>query len=976
MRRRRRESHRRQRAGRRGAAAPRAPARRRPGRSSSSLLALAALAVIVVAAIAVHARPLGAARCRRRRAAAAAAPVALSAASAYDPEGDGGEHDDEAPIATDGNAATYWRTEHYASHELRQAQDRRRPRAREVRRQEREDAHRHERHARLHARSSRPGASPSAARRSPARRTSTARRRSICEDSAGPVFVLWITSLPSGGIAHVNEVTAASSAAVRITLMAACARCGAQLPDDARFCPACGAPTDTRSVRRTSGSSRPCSSPISSARRRSRTAQDPERTRATLDRFYEAMAAEIERAGGTVEKFAGDAVMAAFGAPAALEDHAERALHCALAMRRRLQTLFDGGLALRIGVNTGDVVVGRPREGKLVRHAATRSTSRRGSSRRPEPGEILIGERTAALVRGAFELGEPRRVEAKGKDERRRRRAAPPRAVADAAARRRRAAPAPSSAATASSSCCSRPTRAPSSSAGRTWSRSWPTPASARRGSCASSGSGSARRTPEPVAAHRPLPRLRPRDHVLAARRDPQGAPRHPRERFARASSANGSAAARSSASTLGLDLGGELHPAGRARPAPRRVGRAARRARAPSVRSCCSLEDLHWAEEPLLDLLERLVRDVRGPLLVIATARPELLDAQPVVGRRHPERVAALARAAAEPRRGRAWSTSCSPRRSPTSLREVIVERAEGNPFFVEELIGDADRPRACSSGANGGWSASELPTEFEIPDTVQAVVAARIDLLPPAEKAALQAAAVIGRIFWDGPGRRAARRRRARLPAARGRGTSSAAAPARRSRASASTRSSTRVTREVAYASVPKARRARLHAAFARGSSGSAAAATSTRRCSRTTTRRPFEPEDADLAWADEPAERDAAAREGSDLAAPRRRARRRPLRPRRGHRAAAPGRRARGGRDGAGGALARDRPRERARLPRRRVLAGDGALARAHRRPPDPRRDVRRARLPDVVPRRHVDPRSGSEPRLVVDRQGASS
>ena len=68
--------------------------------------------------------------------------------------------------------------------------------------------------------------------------------------------------------------------------------------------------------------------------------QDPERVRALLDRFYDAMAAEIERAGGAVEKFAGDAVMAAFGAPTAHEDHAERALHVALAMQRRLGELF------------------------------------------------------------------------------------------------------------------------------------------------------------------------------------------------------------------------------------------------------------------------------------------------------------------------------------------------------------------------------------------------------------------------------------------------------------------------------------------------------------------------------------------------------------------------------------------------------------------------------------------------------------
>src|SRR5215467_15418378 len=90
---------------------------------------------------------------------------------------------------------------------------------------------------------------------------------------------------------------------------------------------------------------------------------DPERTRALLDRFYDAMAAEIEAAGGTVEKFVGDAVMAAFGAPAAQEDHAERALHAALAIQRRLGELFGEALAVRIGVNTGEVVVGQAREG-------------------------------------------------------------------------------------------------------------------------------------------------------------------------------------------------------------------------------------------------------------------------------------------------------------------------------------------------------------------------------------------------------------------------------------------------------------------------------------------------------------------------------------------------------------------------------------------------------------------------------------
>src|SRR5437868_1218304 len=79
--------------------------------------------------------------------------------------------------------------------------------------------------------------------------------------------------------------------------------------------------------------------------------QDPERTRALLERYYDAVAAEIESAGGTLEKFAGDAVLAAFGVPAAQEDHVERALHAALAVRSRCDQLFGSTLSLHIGVN-------------------------------------------------------------------------------------------------------------------------------------------------------------------------------------------------------------------------------------------------------------------------------------------------------------------------------------------------------------------------------------------------------------------------------------------------------------------------------------------------------------------------------------------------------------------------------------------------------------------------------------------------
>ncbi len=129
--------------------------------------------------------------------------------------------------------------------------------------------------------------------------------------------------------------------------------------------------------------------------------EDPERTRALLERFYDAMADEIARAGGTVEKFAGDAVMAAFGVPAAQEDHAERALHAALAMQHSLEELFGERLALRIGVTTGDVVSGHAREGSsFVTGDAVNVAARLEQA--AEPGAIVVGARTAEAVGGCL----------------------------------------------------------------------------------------------------------------------------------------------------------------------------------------------------------------------------------------------------------------------------------------------------------------------------------------------------------------------------------------------------------------------------------------------------------------------------------------------------------------------------------------------------------------------------------------------
>src|SRR5689334_8079903 len=137
---------------------------------------------------------------------------------------------------------------------------------------------------------------------------------------------------------------------------------------------------------------------------------DPEALRALLARYFERMKELVERHGGTVEKFIGDAVMAVFGVPVVHEDDALRACRAAIEMRNALPEL---GIRGRIGVNTGEVVTGT--EERLATGDAVNVAARLEQA--AEPGEVLIGAATAGLVRDAAELGEQRQLELKGKSE-------------------------------------------------------------------------------------------------------------------------------------------------------------------------------------------------------------------------------------------------------------------------------------------------------------------------------------------------------------------------------------------------------------------------------------------------------------------------------------------------------------------------------------------------------------------------------
>jgi DNA-binding SARP family transcriptional activator len=537
---------------------------------------------------------------------------------------------------------------------------------------------------------------------------------------------------------------------------------------------------------------------------------DPERFRLFLERYYAAVADEVTAAGGAIEKFAGDAVMAGFGAPASQEDHVERALHASLALRARVRVEFGDAVALRIGVNTGEVVVGDAHEGSSFMSGDVVNVAAR-IEQAAEPGEVLVGERAAALAGSAFEFGPARTVEAKGK----------PAGVVCRPLLRSLAPARPRGVeslrrvfvgrddeldlllATYRHTVGQRETHlvtiAGDAGVGKT--------SIARE-----LGERLRAQTPEPlVRVGRCLPYGRgvtywPLGEILKQQLGirERDSPEDVRARLADNAILG---------LTLGLEPAEDLHPL----VARERLHEAwvdlleACVAERPMV---LVLEDLHWGEEPLLDLLERLSREVQGALLLIGTARPELLDRR--VGWGSGRRNSAIV--SLEPLSTRdtvRMTEELLASSMPPALHRLVLDTAEGNPFFVEELLAALIDHGALTRDRDG-WRLGTESSAFSVPDSVQSVVSARIDLLAAEEKAALQAAAVVGRVFWLGPvvelldgaafdvralEERDFIRRHPRSAIAGEREYAFKHA----------------VTREVAYGSLPIARRAQFHAVFA---------------------------------------------------------------------------------------------------------------------------------------------------------------
>jgi class 3 adenylate cyclase len=549
--------------------------------------------------------------------------------------------------------------------------------------------------------------------------------------------------------------------------VAACSSCGGSLPGGARFCPNCAAPvaevrrSEERKLATVLFADLVGSTEMAGA-------QNAERTRALLNRFYDAMSGEIAEAGGKIEKFIGDAVVAAFGAPVAQEDHAVRALHAALSMQRTLEEMFGDGLRLRIGVNTGDVVVGEPRVGSsFVTGDAVNMAARLEQG--ANPGETLVGERTVSAARNAFEFGPATMIEAKGKEGG----VTCRRLLRAAASGREVSAPVgtfvgrdPELQALREAYGRVLETKRPilvsilgepgigKSTLVREFRR-WlgaqsPAPVE-RTGRCRSFGQAS---------AYSPLGDV-VRGHPDLAERWP----------------------------ILGIALGQPAPPGLH----PLAVVQRLRGAWVELLEELAAegplvvlVEDLHWAEPELLELLGATGRS-RGPLLVLGTARDAIeLPAETITLEALP------------PEDASRIVDGLAPETLTEALRAFVVERSDGNPLFVEEIMRMlADR-----------GVTDEIPRDLVVPDTVQALLADRIDLLPLAEKSALQAAAVIGRTF-AAAAMRELLEEEPRLEALAERGFLR--------NGGAEVAFVHALTREVAYGSLMTPTRARLHARYA---------------------------------------------------------------------------------------------------------------------------------------------------------------
>jgi class 3 adenylate cyclase/tetratricopeptide (TPR) repeat protein len=535
--------------------------------------------------------------------------------------------------------------------------------------------------------------------------------------------------------------------------MVVCANCGRENADDARFCSACGAslaapeaPREERKVVTVLFADL-----VGFTSRAER--MDPEDVRALVSPYYAHVRAELERYGGTVEKFIGDAVMALFGAPVAHEDDPERAVRAALVIRDWIKEQ-EGDLHLRTAITTGEALVAlgaRPIEGEGMASGDVVNTAARLQAAAPVDG-ILVDETTYRATNQVIEHREADPVQAKGKQqpvlawevvEARSRYGVDtmqaPRTpligrereldvVVDALARVR----------AESSPQLVTLVGVPGIGKSRLVYELFqaveadPDIIYWRQGRSLPYGEGvSFWALGEMVKAQAGILETDTPDETL------RKLTRAVRELV---DEAEAGWIERHLGVLVGVESAQEL--LGDHRSEAFAAWRRFLEAIAEERPLVLVFEDLHWADEGLLDFIDHLVDWAGGvPILVVCTARPELLSRRAGWGGGKTNAVTLSLSPLADEETARLIAALLERSVLPAETQAALLQRAGGNPLYAEEFVRMISEREAVIG-------LDELP----LPESVHGIVAARLDALSEEEKALLQNAAVIGKIFWLG--------------------------------------------------------------------------------------------------------------------------------------------------------------------------------------------------------------------------------
>jgi class 3 adenylate cyclase/tetratricopeptide (TPR) repeat protein len=540
-----------------------------------------------------------------------------------------------------------------------------------------------------------------------------------------------------------------------------CLTCGAEVPPQARFCPSCGAPVETEA-----GVVAP---PLEERRlvtilfadlagfTEHSDRADPEDVRRILVPFHAVAKEEIERFGGTLDKFIGDAAMGVFGAPMAHEDDPERAVRAALAIRDRVS---DGNLPVRIAVHTGEALVTSgegPTVGERVAGDVVNTASRLQSFA-PE-GAVIVGEPTERATRHVIEYEALPATRVKGKAEALHAHVAmnvrtdtperdeddpPPfvgrirerellhdllgRTIGDRTPRLVTVVGEPGIGKTRLVQDLHEHLR--TTHDGTSW----------HRGRCRPYGESITYaaldeivRSIAGIAPGAAATEVRSRldAHVgaldlSADDRDWMAVRLHPLVGLPADDDAPADGEETFTAWTRFLEASAERSPL------------------------TAVIEDLHWADEALLEFLERLMeRAPDVPLFLLCTARPELFARRPGWAAAAPHSTTISLSPLTDAEMAELLSALLLRSVMSTADGEVLLRRAGGNPLYAREFVHMLE-----DRGADEGRGADEPlgAAGASVPDTVQALIAARLDALEAADRVVLQAAAVIGDRFWLG--------------------------------------------------------------------------------------------------------------------------------------------------------------------------------------------------------------------------------